>query len=139
MLWRRTLGDESEATKFRCPRRWMSSPRWEPSIKVWPCLFPVIDRQTFFYQMYGFQYSFKEEWISKLNLRLKSINDNRYQRGTWGIPSNVVGVVIRYWFMWWISLSMDGFHVTYLFWSLCTVAWCFGGKKWEMSLEKPRE
>ena len=32
MLWRQTLGDESEATKFRRPRRWMSSPRWEASI-----------------------------------------------------------------------------------------------------------
>ena len=34
MLWQRTLGDESEATKFRRPRRWMSSLRWEPSINL---------------------------------------------------------------------------------------------------------
>ena len=69
--------------------------RWEPSIKVWPCLIPLIDRQTFFYQMCGFECFFKEEWISKLNLRLKSISDDRYRRGAWGIPSNVV-VVTRY-------------------------------------------
>ena len=31
-LWWQTLGDESEVTKFRCPRRRMLSPRWEPSI-----------------------------------------------------------------------------------------------------------
>ena len=33
MLWRRTLCDESEATKFRRTRRWMSSLRWEPNMK----------------------------------------------------------------------------------------------------------
>ena len=32
-LWRRTLGDESEAIKFRRPRRQMWSPRWEPSLR----------------------------------------------------------------------------------------------------------
>ena len=32
MLWRQTLGDESDGTKFRRPSRWMSSPQWEPSI-----------------------------------------------------------------------------------------------------------
>ena len=30
MLWPRTLGDESRMIKFRRPKRWMSSPRWEP-------------------------------------------------------------------------------------------------------------
>ena len=48
MLWQRTLGDESEAIKFRCPRRQMWSPQWEPSLTsfwtvtfltyVWICL-----------------------------------------------------------------------------------------------------
>ena len=33
MLWQRTLGDESEATKFRRPRRRISSARWELRIR----------------------------------------------------------------------------------------------------------
>ena len=35
MPWRQTLGDESEAIKFRRPRRQMWSPRWEPSLKTY--------------------------------------------------------------------------------------------------------
>ena len=32
MLWRQIFGGEFEAIKFRCPRRWMSSPRREQSL-----------------------------------------------------------------------------------------------------------
>ena len=45
MLWQQTLGNELGAIKFRHPRRWMSSPQWEPSLGCANlALFSLFDR-----------------------------------------------------------------------------------------------